>query len=319
MDSFRVVKRLDVFEDAHASLFKVFVPSMPGPFLLHRPEEPFHHGVVVATSCSTHRASNIHRPEDLLKRITGVLTSSVAVMNQCPSLWLAWFNRLPQSRRHDQCCQLIANFPTNDLAAVQTKNHRQIDPASRHRQVSNIRNPFPIISGLTKFHDFSVHAACNRLELSKLPNLQELRISGAKLKRLQISDIPQLHTLVVSWRNPVQDWNVLSEGLLLSGLPELLQLSIWSESPNKAITDKFSNSYASHPKLQRIDLYNSSVSKLTLMELATLTDLRSCNLHGVALSEEQINELKRKSASPNLNVQWRRPRRKRQRTTNARK
>ena len=102
MNSLRVVKRLDVFEDARASFHKIFIATVLRPFVFQRPEEPLHDGVVVTASCSAHRALNVQRAEDSLKRVTGVLTPAITMMKQRSGLRPPRFNRFPQGFGNDR-------------------------------------------------------------------------------------------------------------------------------------------------------------------------------------------------------------------------
>ena len=50
-----IVKRFDVLEHAQAGCGQVLEVFVLGPLVLERPEEPFHHGVVVARAAAVHR------------------------------------------------------------------------------------------------------------------------------------------------------------------------------------------------------------------------------------------------------------------------
>ena len=80
MNSFRVVKRFDVFEDAQSRVIEILKLFKLGPLMFQRPEESFDNCVVVTASGAAHGASDVGRLHDLLKRLAGVLTSAIAVM-----------------------------------------------------------------------------------------------------------------------------------------------------------------------------------------------------------------------------------------------
>lgn len=55
---------------------------MVRPFVLQRPEEPFHHRVVIATACATHRAFDAQRFQRLLISGVRILATTIAVMQE---------------------------------------------------------------------------------------------------------------------------------------------------------------------------------------------------------------------------------------------
>ena len=80
MNSFRVVKRFDVFEDAHSCIIEILILFKLGPLMFQGPEKSFDDCVVVTAPGTTHGAGDVGRLHDLLKRLAGVLTSAIAVM-----------------------------------------------------------------------------------------------------------------------------------------------------------------------------------------------------------------------------------------------
>ncbi len=80
MDSFGIKKRLDVLKYVHTRFLLILKSLVIRPLVLQRPEESLHHGIVVTASRTAHRALDLQRPQRLLKRLTRVLTTSVAVM-----------------------------------------------------------------------------------------------------------------------------------------------------------------------------------------------------------------------------------------------
>ena len=54
MNSFRVVKRFDVFEDAHSCIIEILKLFKLGPLMFQRPEESFDNCVVVTASGAAH-------------------------------------------------------------------------------------------------------------------------------------------------------------------------------------------------------------------------------------------------------------------------
>ena len=82
MNSFCVVKGFDILEYAQTRFIEILKLFELGPFVFQRPEEAFNNGVVVATSCSTHRASDACGSHDLLKRFAGVLATAIAMVDQ---------------------------------------------------------------------------------------------------------------------------------------------------------------------------------------------------------------------------------------------
>ena len=61
VNSFGVVKRFDVLEHTCPRFMDIGERIKLCPLVFERPEESFHHRVVVTTSCAAHRAGDVHR------------------------------------------------------------------------------------------------------------------------------------------------------------------------------------------------------------------------------------------------------------------
>ena len=96
MQTLAIVKRFDVFENAEARCFQIRILGMVRPFVLQRPEEPFHHRVVIATACATHRAFDAQRFQRLLISSARILATTIAVMQELVADRPTRFNRAPQ-------------------------------------------------------------------------------------------------------------------------------------------------------------------------------------------------------------------------------
>lgn len=66
MESLGIIRRFDVLEHAQTVVTPVFELLMVGPFVLQRPEEPFHDRIVVAAASTTHRTIDSQCLQDLL-------------------------------------------------------------------------------------------------------------------------------------------------------------------------------------------------------------------------------------------------------------
>jgi len=79
MDSFGIVKCLDVLEHTHSRLLQIIKLLVTRPLVFQRPEKSLHHGVVVTTARAAHRTGDLQRRQDPLEVIARVLTTSVAM------------------------------------------------------------------------------------------------------------------------------------------------------------------------------------------------------------------------------------------------
>lgn len=82
MNSFCVVKNLDVFADAQSGLFDGFVLFEFGPFVFQLAEESVSNSVVVIASCSAHCTSHVPGLCNRLQRVAYLLAIGFAVIKQ---------------------------------------------------------------------------------------------------------------------------------------------------------------------------------------------------------------------------------------------
>ena len=82
MNSVWIVEGFDVLKHTQSSVFDIGERVELRPLMFERPEESFHHRVVVAASGATHRACDVHRSKNLLVLVTRVLASSTRQLLQ---------------------------------------------------------------------------------------------------------------------------------------------------------------------------------------------------------------------------------------------
>jgi len=98
-----IVKRRDVVEHTGAGRIKISQRNAVGPFVFQRLEETLTHGIVVTATHPAHARLHLQQAQGLLKRIAGVLTATVRMMNRALARQ-AMARRIMQ-RIGDQCCR----------------------------------------------------------------------------------------------------------------------------------------------------------------------------------------------------------------------
>ena len=88
----------DVLEDTESCLSDVVEGFELRPLVLERPEETFHNGIVIAATCTTHRAGHVESFQSLLIVIAGVLRASIAVMKQAVRVRFSQLNGVTKNR-----------------------------------------------------------------------------------------------------------------------------------------------------------------------------------------------------------------------------
>jgi len=87
---------------------------MVGPFMLQRPEEPLHGSVVVTAAGATHRALDAQCLQRLLVLFTGIMTSTVTVMQKLTAVWSSCFNGVLQGLTDQIGCERGVDRPADD-------------------------------------------------------------------------------------------------------------------------------------------------------------------------------------------------------------
>ena len=75
-----IVEGFNVLEHAQSNVLQSGVFLVIRPFMLERPEESLHDGVIIAAARAAHRAFDSKKLELRLISIAGVLATTVAVM-----------------------------------------------------------------------------------------------------------------------------------------------------------------------------------------------------------------------------------------------
>ena len=115
MDSFRIVKGVDVLKDAELCFLKIGKRAMVGPLVFQRPEESFHDSVVVAASGVAHGARDAKHLKCVLIQVARVLATSVAVMKKVCRVRSSSFNGISQCATYQRRGQAVADCPADDL------------------------------------------------------------------------------------------------------------------------------------------------------------------------------------------------------------
>ena len=95
-----------VLEDAESCPGDVGEGFELRPLVLERPEETFHNGIVIAATCTTHRAGQVESFQSLLVVVAGVLRASITAMQQGVRVRLPQLNGVTKSRTDQWCAKL---------------------------------------------------------------------------------------------------------------------------------------------------------------------------------------------------------------------
>src|SRR4030042_4877635 len=138
-----IVEPLDVLEDLPPGLTPSPVAAMPHQLRLEGRKEALHRSIVPAVTLATHARTNPMSPQQALILSTGILHSTVGVMDQSPP-------RPPVRNRHLEglSCQrmikLKAQPHPDDPARVQVHHRRQVQPSLLCPYVRDVRRPHPV-------------------------------------------------------------------------------------------------------------------------------------------------------------------------------
>src|SRR4029077_7754770 len=125
MTTTAVVEHFDVFEHISYRFLACAVALPMHSLVLQTVEEALGGRIVPAVTLAAHRAVHAVLTKLGLKRMTGVLTTAVRVMDQ-PRL------RMPSEPRHGQCVDdnvsthALLDRPADDLSIEQVQHDRQI-------------------------------------------------------------------------------------------------------------------------------------------------------------------------------------------------
>ena len=122
METPGIVKRFDVAEHTPSGVFQVAERLVVGPFVVERPEEAFHDGVVVATSGGAHRALQAEGLQGVLILMAAVRAASITVVQQVSTGRASSLHGLTKGRADEFRHQRVAQRPAHHLATEQIEH-----------------------------------------------------------------------------------------------------------------------------------------------------------------------------------------------------
>jgi len=135
-----------VLEDAESCPGDVGEGFELRPLVLERPEATFHNGIVIAATCTTHRAGQVESFQSLLVVVAGVLRASItASLDHCDaagrSCQIAATQRCYEEPNRPVVCEAFSDRSALDLPTEQVQYNSQINPVGSRRQVRDVCYP----------------------------------------------------------------------------------------------------------------------------------------------------------------------------------
>jgi len=141
MQSFAIVKHLDVVKECLSKLLLIPIPFSVHPFCFQGFEHGFRDSIVIAVSLATHTLHHLVSVQPLPECFACILHASIRVQDHARR-WLPMQTRFVQSDDYRAFGrQPTAERITDDLPVEQIKNHRQVVPTTVGSQIGDIRAP----------------------------------------------------------------------------------------------------------------------------------------------------------------------------------
>ena len=139
METLGIVKGFDVAEHTPSGIFPVAERFVVGPFVLERPKETRHRGVVLAASGAAPRAWHAEDLQGVLILVAFVLEATITVVKQVSTGGASCLHSLTKGLADEFRCQRVAQRPDDYFTAEQIEHDGQVtQPCAVARYVMSV-------------------------------------------------------------------------------------------------------------------------------------------------------------------------------------